>query len=43
MRAGGIEKADDLRALLAASDFVSIHAVLNDETRHLIGGRELGR
>jgi D-3-phosphoglycerate dehydrogenase len=42
MRAGGIEKADDLRALLAASDVVSIHAVLNDETRHLIGGLELG-
>ena len=42
MRAGGIEKIDDLRALLAASDIVSIHAVLNDETRHLIGGLELG-
>ena len=42
MRAGGIEKVDDLRALLAASDIVSIHAVLNDETRHLIGGLELG-
>ncbi|MGB9368539.1 MAG: C-terminal binding protein [Xanthobacteraceae bacterium] len=42
MRAAGIEKADDLRVLLAASDIVSIHAVLNDETRHLIGGLELG-
>ena len=42
MRAGGIEKAADLRGLLAASDIVSIHAVLNDETRHLIGGLELG-
>jgi len=42
MRAGGIEKVDDLRALLAVSDVVSIHAVLNDETRHLIGGLELG-
>jgi D-3-phosphoglycerate dehydrogenase len=42
MRAGGIEKADDLDALLAASDVVSIHAVLNRETRHLIGARELG-
>ena len=42
MRAGGIEKVDDLRALLAVSDIVSIHAVLNDETRHLIGGLELG-
>ena len=42
MRAGGIAKVDDLRALLATSDVVSIHAVLNDETRHLIGGLELG-
>jgi D-3-phosphoglycerate dehydrogenase len=42
MRAGGIEKVD-LDALLAASDMVSIHAVLNAETRHLIGARELGR
>ena len=42
MRAGGIEKIDDLRALLSASDIVSIHAVLNDETRHMIGGLELG-
>src|SRR5205085_7818807 len=41
MRRAGIGKADDLHALLAASDFVSIHAVLNDETRHLIGAREL--
>jgi len=42
MRAGGIEKIADLHALLAASDVVSIHAVLNDETRRLIGGLELG-
>jgi D-3-phosphoglycerate dehydrogenase / 2-oxoglutarate reductase len=42
MRAAGIEKAADLRGLLAASDIVSIHAVLNDETRHLIGRLELG-
>ena len=42
MRAGGIEKIDELAALLRASDIVSIHAVLNDETRHLIGGLELG-
>jgi D-3-phosphoglycerate dehydrogenase len=32
----------DLRAMLAQSDFVSIHCVLNDETRHLIGDAELG-
>src|ERR1043165_9001739 len=42
MRAGGIEKVDSLDALLQASDVVSIHAVLNADTRHLIGARELG-
>jgi D-3-phosphoglycerate dehydrogenase len=42
MRTGGIEKVGDLPSLLRASDVVSIHAVLNDETRHLIGGLELG-
>jgi len=31
----------DLRAMLAESDFVSVHCVLNDETRHLIGAAEL--
>jgi D-3-phosphoglycerate dehydrogenase len=41
MMAAGFEKRDDLHALLAESDVVSIHAVLNDETRHLIGAREL--
>jgi len=41
MAAAGIENIDDLHALLRTSDFVSIHAVLNDETRHLIGAREL--
>jgi D-3-phosphoglycerate dehydrogenase len=41
MRAGGIEKIDDLHALLAQSDVVSIHAVLNAETLYLIGPREL--
>ena len=43
MRAGGIEKAESLDALLAASDVVSLHAVLTAATRHLIGARELGR
>lgn len=42
MRIAGIEKASELAALLRASDIVSIHAVLNDETRHLVGGLELG-
>jgi D-3-phosphoglycerate dehydrogenase / 2-oxoglutarate reductase len=41
MRAGGIEKADDLDELLQASDVISVHAVLNAGTRHLIGAREL--
>ncbi len=35
----GTEK--DLRAMLAECDFVSIHCVLNAETRHLIGEAEL--
>ena len=33
--------APDLRAMLAESDFVSIHCVLNGETRHLVGEAEL--
>jgi D-3-phosphoglycerate dehydrogenase len=41
MRAGGIEKIADLRDLLRVSDIVSIHAVLNEETRHLLDGLEL--
>jgi D-3-phosphoglycerate dehydrogenase len=39
----GVERIADLGALLAASDVVSIHATLSDETRHLIGARELAR
>lgn len=42
MKAAGVEKVDDLRAMLGQCDFVSLHAVLNDETRHLIGAAELG-
>jgi D-3-phosphoglycerate dehydrogenase len=38
----GIERAASLEQLTQASDVVSIHAVLNAETRHLIGARELG-
>ncbi len=37
----GAERRLDLRSLLAESDFVSVHCVLNDETRGLIGTREL--
>jgi D-3-phosphoglycerate dehydrogenase / 2-oxoglutarate reductase len=43
MRAAGVEKVDDLRAMLPACDFVSLHCVLNDETRGLIGTAELAR
>lgn len=41
MASAGIEKAGDLRAMLSACDFVSVHAVLNDATRNLIGRGEL--
>jgi len=41
MRAAGIEKMDELPSLLRGSDAVSIHAVLNEETRGLISGLEL--
>ncbi|MGB3900134.1 MAG: NAD(P)-dependent oxidoreductase [Mesorhizobium sp.] len=37
----GIEKVDDLRTMLSASDFVSVHCVLNERTRGLIGRAEL--
>ncbi|WP_281406367.1 NAD(P)-dependent oxidoreductase, partial [Mesorhizobium sp. B1-1-5] len=43
MRAAGIEKADDLQAMLRACDFVSIHCVLNDSTRGLIGKDTIAR
>ena len=40
----GIEKCvflDQLHAVLAEADFVSLHLPLNEETRHIIGGAEL--
>jgi len=37
----GIEKFDDLEAMLEQCDFLSIHAVLNRETLRLIGERQL--
>ena len=41
MQSHGIEKWDDLHAMLAQCDFVSLHMALNDETRHIIGAVEL--
>jgi D-3-phosphoglycerate dehydrogenase len=41
MRRAGVEKYDRLSELLPLVDFVSLHAVLNSETRHLIGSAEL--
>ena len=41
MAAAGIEKSEDLKAMLAACDFVSIHCVLSEQTRGLVGPGEL--
>jgi D-3-phosphoglycerate dehydrogenase / 2-oxoglutarate reductase len=41
MRLAGVEKLNRLEDLLAGADFVSLHSVLNSETRHLIGAPEL--
>ena len=41
-REWGLEYAS-LDKLLAESDFVSVHAPLTDDTRHLVGARELER
>lgn len=41
MRDAGVEKRDSLRGMLADCDFVSIHCVLNKDTRHLVGAEEL--
>jgi D-3-phosphoglycerate dehydrogenase len=41
MARAGVTKCDDLHALLERSDIVSVHAVLSDATRHLLGEREL--
>lgn len=40
MRAAGVDKRDSLHAMLGECDFVSIHCVLNEATRGLIGERE---
>jgi D-3-phosphoglycerate dehydrogenase len=41
MQAIGIEPFDDLHAMLAICDFVSLHVALSAATRHLIGAAEL--
>lgn len=41
LAARGIEKFDDLHDLLGLSDFVSLHATLSPESRHVIGADEL--
>ncbi|OQM77623.1 2-hydroxyacid dehydrogenase [Manganibacter manganicus] len=41
LAAAGIEKVDNLKTMLGACDFVSLHCVLNGETRGLIGREEL--
>jgi D-3-phosphoglycerate dehydrogenase len=41
LKEAGIERRDDLRAMLGECDVVSIHATLRPETRHLIGFAEL--
>ena len=40
MAKAGVRKCDDLGAMLGECDVVSVHAVLNPQTRHLIGERE---
>jgi phosphoglycerate dehydrogenase-like enzyme len=39
----GVELAPSKESLLASSDFVSIHLVLSDRTRHLIGATEFAQ
>jgi D-3-phosphoglycerate dehydrogenase / 2-oxoglutarate reductase len=41
MLEAGIEKREDLGAMLAQADFISVHCVLNEHTRHILGPAEL--
>ena len=38
-----VQRCDDLDELLARSNFVSIHCILNDQTRHLMGAPQFDR
>ncbi len=39
----GVQRVDTLEALLQASDAVSVHCVLNAQTRHLLGAAQLAQ
>ncbi|MDP7034764.1 MAG: D-glycerate dehydrogenase [Planctomycetota bacterium] len=39
----GVERAETLDPLLEASDFISIHVLLNEETRHLFSTEEFSK
>ena len=41
LAAQGIEKQDELISMIKDCDFISLHAVLNKETKHIIGEKEL--
>ena len=41
LREAGVERCDDLHDMLGQCDFVSLHAVLNADTRHLIDAAAL--
>ena len=43
MQQHGVEKCESLHQMLAQSDFVSIHTVLNPDTHHLIDANALGQ
>jgi len=41
--AEGITRIDSLVEMLPEADFVSVHCVLNEKTRHIIGAPEIAR
>lgn len=41
MAKAGVQKYDNLQDMIKKCDFVSVHCVLNKETHHLIGAKEL--